>query len=165
MLSIIVAYDRNQVIGYKNDLPWKLPNDLKYFKTKTLGKTVIMGRKTYESMGGPLKQRENIILTSKHDYYPEGVIVVHSFDEISKWIKNHEGTEIFMIGGRSLFEFALPFAERLYITKIEQAFLGDTYFPEWDETNWSLVEETVGEKNEKNPFDYSFQIFDKKDRE
>ncbi len=162
MLSIIVAYDRNQVIGYKNKLPWKLPNDLKYFKSKTLGKTVIMGRKTFESMSGPLKQRENMVLTSNHDFHAEDVIIVHSFDEIKNWIENHEGSEIFLIGGRSLFEFALPIVDRLYITKIEQAFLGDTYFPEWDETKWTLVEETVGEKNEKNPLDYRFQVYDKK---
>lgn len=125
MLSFIVAMDENNVIGKDNDLPWYLPNDLKYFKKMTSGHTIIMGRKTFESIGRPLPNRKNIVLTRDQQYKAEGCTVIHSVDELESYL--HED-EVFLIGGAELFKTTLPKADRLYITRIHATFDGDTFF-------------------------------------
>ncbi|MCA0970407.1 dihydrofolate reductase [Halobacillus litoralis] len=161
MISFIFAMDRNRLIGKDNDLPWHIPNDFKFFKDMTIGKTIIMGRKTFESFGKPLPDRKHIVITSNHDYDREGCTVIHSIDDILEMEKNDPDTEWFVIGGTVLFEKMLPYADRMYLTYIDYEFEGDTHFPEYDESDWKLVSETKGEKDEKNPYDYYFRIYER----
>ncbi|MBM7647913.1 dihydrofolate reductase [Bacillus ectoiniformans] len=160
MISFIWAMDKNGLIGKDNQLPWKLPEDLKFFKETTMGSPIVMGRKTFESIGRPLPGRENIILTRDYSYEAQGCTVVHSLDEL--WKKAADSDEFFITGGSEIFKKTLPFAERLYVTVIDEAFVGDTYFPPLDWNQWTLISEKKGLKNEKNPYDYYFRIYEKK---
>ena len=135
MISLIVAHDNNRVIGYENDMPWHLPGDLQYFKEQTMGKPMIMGRKTFESIGRPLPGRRNIVITRNRDYKAEGIEVVYSLDEALQLAQDAE--EIMIIGGQQIFTESLPIADRLYITLIDHEFVGDTYFPAYE--GWKLV--------------------------
>ncbi|MGP4071895.1 dihydrofolate reductase [Piscibacillus sp. B03] len=159
MLSFIVAMDENGVIGKDNDLPWYLPNDLKYFKEVTSGHNIIMGRKTFESIGRPLPNRKNIILTRDKTYQADGCVVVHSMKELESYLQEDE---VFLIGGAELFNIALPRADRLYITRIHDTFEGDTYFPNIDLTKWELIEQTPGKTDERNVHDHTFLIYKRK---
>ncbi|OZI11747.1 dihydrofolate reductase [Bacillaceae bacterium SAS-127] len=161
MISFIWAMDQNGVIGKNNQLPWRLPEDLKFFKETTMGHPIVMGRKTFESIGKPLPGRENVILTRDLQYQAEDCTVVYSVDELVE--KAEKEKQLFITGGAEIFRLMLPFADRLYVTVIEESFDGDTYFPkelDWDE--WEMVSSTPGLKNEKNPYDYQFRIYEKK---
>jgi dihydrofolate reductase len=135
MISLIVAHDKNRVIGYENKMPWHLPGDLQYFKEMTMGKPVIMGRKTFESIGRPLPGRRNIVITRNEHYNADGIEVVSSLDEALQLTKDAEETMV--IGGEQILRLALPLADRLYITLIDAEFKGDTYFPDYE--GWQLV--------------------------
>ena len=135
MISLIVAHDKNRVIGYENKMPWHLPGDLQYFKEMTMGKPVIMGRKTFESIGRPLPGRRNIVITRNEHYNADGIEVVSSLDEAFQLTKDAEETMV--IGGEQILRLALPLADRLYITLIDAEFKGDTYFPDYE--GWQLV--------------------------
>ncbi|ASK63386.1 dihydrofolate reductase [Virgibacillus phasianinus] len=162
MISFVVAMDRNRVIGLNNDLPWHLPKDFKFFKEKTTGHTMIMGRKTYDSLGGPLPNRKNVVLTGQDPSYPDDVDVIHDIDTIKKWNEQYGDDELFVIGGAKVFEQVLPFTDRMYITWIDESFEGDTRFPEFSEDDWNLTNREKGEKDEKNPYDYYFLQYDRK---
>ena len=127
MISFLVAMDKNRVMGIENRLPWRLPADVKFFKEVTMGHPVVMGRKTYDSIGKPLPGRENIILTRNVDYQPEGCKVLHTVEELIQYIKN-KNDEVFVIGGAQLFKELFSVADRLYITEIHHEFEGDTFF-------------------------------------
>ncbi len=135
MISLIVAHDKNRVIGYENKMPWHLPGDLQYFKEMTMGKPVIMGRKTFESIGRPLPGRRNIVISRNENYSADGIEVVSSLDEALQLTKDAEETMV--IGGEQILNLALPLADRLYITLIDAEFKGDTYFPNYE--GWQLV--------------------------
>jgi len=157
-LSIIAAMDKNRVLGLKNDIPWHIPHDLKRFKKITSGHTVIMGRKTFESLPGPLPKRRNVIITSRKDYTAPGIEVVKSIeDSIRTADKNQEN---FVVGGANIYEQFLPFADKLYMTHIDAEFEGDTYFPEIDYSKWKLVEEEhhVTDDEKKIPFSYKTYV-------
>lgn len=160
MISFIVAMDKNRVIGKDNQLPWHLPADLKFFKKTTMGHPIIMGRKTHESIGKPLPGRENIIVTRNKHYHPEGCTVIHSLAELKK-LEAEKEAEVFVIGGAELFKTVFPIADRLYITMIAHEFAGDTYFPEFNESDWNLVSIEKGETDERNPYEYSFNIYER----
>ncbi|AVQ99185.1 dihydrofolate reductase [Oceanobacillus iheyensis] len=160
MISLLLAMDRNNLIGRNNDLPWHLPKDLRFFKEKTLGNTIIMGRKTFESIGFPLPKRENIVITSSSELEKE-VTCISSVDTIKEWNKMNPEKEYFVIGGGRLFEQVLPFADRMYITLIDEAFQGDTYFPEISYEDWEETSKVKGEKDESNPYDYYFIQYDR----
>src|SRR5690625_4314368 len=162
MISLLVAMDRNRVIGFEEDMPWHLPKDLAYFKEKTIGKSIIMGRKTFDSIGRVLPKRNNIVLTRSKAQLPEGVKVIHDVAVIHQWAAAYPDEELFVIGGGNLFEQILPYADRMYITEIDETFQGDTYFPEFSEADWELIEKTTGEKDDKNPYDYYFLQYDRK---
>ena len=130
MISFIVAHDKNRVIGYQNGMPWHLPGELKYFKEMTMGKPVVMGRKTFESIGRPLPGRRNIVITRNADYHVEGIEVVSSLEKALELAK--EAPEIMIIGGAQIFEQAMPLADKLYVTIIDHEFPGDTYFPNYE---------------------------------
>lgn len=155
-LSYIVAMDIQQAIGLNNALPWRLPAELAYFKKTTMNHTILMGRKTYESIGKPLPNRTNVILTQNKDYEAEGCVIVHSVEEALELAKNQE---VFVIGGAEVFQLFMPLVERLYITLIEHEFEADTFFPEFDIEEWVLQSSEEGIKDDKNPYDYSFLVY------
>jgi dihydrofolate reductase len=157
-VSIIVAMSQNFVIGVNNSLPWKLPEDLKHFKNLTLGKSLIMGRKTFESIGRPLPGRENIIVTRQSSYLKEGVKIANSIEEATKIAQN----EIFIAGGAEIYKKALDLGlvDIIYLTLIEKDFLGDTYFPKWNKLDWKLTEENL-HYSSASDFSYKFQTFRK----
>ncbi|MCL6585986.1 MAG: dihydrofolate reductase [Anoxybacillus sp.] len=161
MISLIVAMDNNRVIGKDNQLPWHLPADLAYFKKTTMGHPIVMGRKTFVSIGRPLPGRENIIVTRNRSFQAEGCTIIHSVADI-KTIASERKEEVFVIGGAEIFQATLPFADRLYITKIDAHFPGDKFFPPFSETDWRLVSSTKGPKDEKNPYDYTFLVYERK---
>lgn len=161
MISLIWAMDENRVIGYQNQLPWRLPEDLKFFKRVTIGHPIVMGRKTFESIGKPLPNRENIVLTREQGYRCEGCTVMNSMEEFREYAK-HKEEELFVIGGAEIFKEILPEADRLYLTMIHHQFEGDTFFPVFDIEKWDLQMREVGPKDEKNPYEYEFLIFERK---
>ncbi len=157
MIALIVAMDENRLIGKDNQLPWHYPEDLKYFKEKTMNETVIMGRKTYEAivnhLGRPLPKRDNIVLTRQERSFP-GARVIHDLKAYLETIPRDK--TVFIIGGSSVYAAALPFADRLYITHIGGTYSGDTYFPDYDETKFAkIASETCG--------NLSFAVYQRKD--
>ncbi|MDC3412984.1 dihydrofolate reductase [Aquibacillus sp. 3ASR75-11] len=162
MISLLFAMDRNRVIGSNNDLPWRLPKDLKFFKELTVTHSVVMGRKTFNSMGRPLPNRENIVLTRDKTFLPSGCRVIHSIETIVQWNKNSREKEWFVIGGAEIFKQILPYADRMYMTYIDEVFEGDTYFPLYNENEWTLTKKENGVKDENNPYDYYFLQYDRK---
>jgi dihydrofolate reductase len=134
ILSLIVAMDRRRLIGRDNALPWRLPEDLRHFKATTLGKPIIMGRKTWESLGRPLPGRRNILVSRNPAYAAEGAEVAASLPAALQLAQDEE--EVFVIGGSELYRQALPLAHRLYLTEIDAAFEGDAWFPEFSADEW-----------------------------
>lgn len=137
-LSAIVAMAANRCIGRDNTLPWRLPADLKRFKQLTMGHTLVMGRKTYESIGRPLPGRTTVVVTRQRDYAPEGVRVAHSLEQA---LALAPGDEVFLAGGADLYRQAMGHVRRLYLTRIDRDYEGDTFFPEVDLSGWRLVAE------------------------
>ncbi|RKU13399.1 dihydrofolate reductase [Candidatus Poribacteria bacterium] len=154
IISIIAGMDKNRLIGQGNRLPWRLPADMKHFRRHTLGKSVLMGRKTFESIGKPLPKRTNIILTNDRNYQAKGCIVTHSIEEAMDMASGCK--EIMVIGGASIYELFLPTADRLYLTYIHGCFQGDAYFPAFDIADWQEVKRVDCQPDEKNPHPYSF---------
>jgi dihydrofolate reductase len=159
-ISLIVAMDRNRVIGAGNRLPWHLPADLKHFRSLTLGHAIVMGRKTHESIGRPLPGRANIVLTRDPRYQAPGCIVVHSASEALAAGPDCDD-EIFIIGGAGLFDRFLNDAERIHATEIDAEFAGDTYFPRLAAGQWRETQRTVHAADDKNPYPYAFVIYDR----
>ncbi|MVO98912.1 dihydrofolate reductase [Paenibacillus lutrae] len=157
-VSFLFAMDRQNAIGIDNKLPWHLPADLKFFKKMTTGHSVLMGRKTYDSIGRPLPNRNNIVLTRQPDYKLEGCEVVHSVEEA---LAGFQEEEVFVIGGTEVFKLFWPYADKLYVTFIDDIFEADTYFPVIEPQEWSLVSEEQGIKDEKNPYDYYFRTYER----
>lgn len=158
MISLIVAHDTNYVIGYEKGMPWHLPGDLQYFKNKTMSKPMIMGRKTFESIGRPLPGRRNIVITRDENYHADGIEVVTSLE--SALDLAGDVPEIMIIGGEQIFRLSMDIADRLYITKINHSFKGDTYFPKYEED----FVQVSSEEQETAPEGYTFQyqIFERK---
>ena len=162
ILSMISAVAENRVIGNKNALPWHMPADFKYFKETTLGKTIVMGLNTFNSIGGkPLPGRKHIILSNDHNYQaPADCAVAHSIDEVIEMIK--DVPEVMICGGASVYKQFLPLAQRLYLTYIHNIFEGDTYFPEVDLSEWKETKRIDNKADENNKYDYSFVILERK---
>lgn len=158
-VSILVAYDRNRAIGHGNRLPWRLPEDLKRFKTLTMGHHIVMGRKTYESIGKPLPGRTNVVITRELGYLAEGSIVVDSLERALEIAR--DDSEIFIIGGAQIFVQMLPFADRIYATEIDAAFDADTYFPEFDKALWAETSRERRADNGGNPYPFDFVVYDR----
>ena len=160
IISLLVAMDEQRGIGLHNRLPWHLSADQKRFKELTMGHHILMGRKTYESIGKPLPNRYNIVITRDTSFQAPGCLVVNSIDTALASV--HEQDEIFVIGGALLFQEMLPRVQRLYLTIIHHSFLGDTYFPEIDENQWLQLEKIDHAADERNPYSYSFITLDRK---
>lgn len=160
MINIVVAKASNNVIGAKNDLIWHLPNDLKHFKNLTSGHPIIMGRKTYESLGKPLPNRTNIVITRDSNWTTDGIVKENSLEKaIDSALKIDE--DIYIIGGGNIYKQAMEFTDILYITEVHHEFDGDTYFPEIDTDDWEEIERENFKKDEKHPFAYSFVTYKK----
>jgi len=163
--SMIVAMAENRVIGINNNLPWYLPNDLKYFKQVTMGKPILMGRKTYESIGKPLPGRANIVLTRNESWSAEGVKTVNSLMqafELAQSIVEIDGQdEMMVIGGDQIYQSTLADIDRIYLTKVHAEVKGDAYFPELDWSQWKEVGREDFEAAGPNPYDYSFIVYDR----
>lgn len=156
-LTLIAAMDLNRVIGKDNDLIWHMPKDLKHFKELTSGHHVIMGRKTYESMGKPLPKRTNIIVTRDKGYKADGCIVVHSIEEA---LKKAEGdAQPFITGGAEIYKLALPYAQTIELTLIHHHFEGDTFFPPFESDKWKLTARVENEADEKNPYNFDYLTY------
>jgi dihydrofolate reductase len=159
IISIVVAIAQNRAIGKDNQLLWHLPQDLKHFKNITSGHTVIMGRKTYDSIGKPLPNRRNLIITRQEAFQALGVEVVYSFDEA---LRLSEGeAEVFVIGGAEIYKLALPYCEKLYLTLVDCHPEADAYFPELDLQQWTLVEKISHPADEKHAYPYQFLTYKK----
>lgn len=160
VISGIVAVSENQVIGKDNQLPWHLPADLQHFKTITMGRPILMGRKTYESIGKPLPGRCNVIITSDESYQAPGCVIANSiataFDAVSY------SEEVFVIGGAGLFQQVLPQIQRLYLTLIHHQFEGDTFFPEIDWSEWAEIKHENHKPDADNKYAYSFLTLHRK---
>ena len=156
-----MAADEGNLIGKDNQLPWHLPNDLKYFKNQTWGLPILMGRKTFESIGKALPGRQNVVLTRNADWSHEGVIVVHSLDEAFTQVAPLQVEEIFVIGGAELFKAVLPRANRVYLTRIHHRFEGDTWFPELAPEEWTRVKSRDCEADEKNKWAHTFEVWER----
>ena len=161
-LTLIAAAADGGVIGRSNTLPWYLPADLRRFKRLTTGHTVIMGRKTYESVGRPLPDRRNLVISGSKDFRPAGVTVVPSMEDALKLAK--DDGDVFVIGGARVFEAALPVADRLELTRVHAAIPGDVYFPPFNPADWTLVSEEKHPADDRNQYPYSFQTFERQNR-
>lgn len=160
IISLIVAMDENRVIGYNNKLPWNLPSELKYFRETTKAKPVIMGRKTYESIGRPMPDRLNIIVTRDKNYKADKCIVVNTKEDAVKTAKDAD--EVMVIGGSEIYKLFFPIANRLYLTKVHGNFKGDTSFPEFNEDEWVKVKEKFVEKDSENEYSYTIVVLERK---
>ena len=158
-LSLIAAIGKNRELGFGNKLPWHLPDDLKRFKEITRGHTVIMGRKTYESMGRLLPERKNIIITRDKSYKASGAVMFSSLEEALKECENED--EAFVIGGGEIFKIALPFAERMYLTHANAERPADSFFPEFKKGDWKIVSEEFHPKDEKHEYNFVFTVYEK----
>lgn len=160
-VSLIVAMAANGVIGRDNGLPWRLPQDLKRFKALTLGHTLVMGRKTWDSIGRPLPGRRMVVITRRPDWHPEGIEVVHSLDEALSVAAEAGDAEVFVAGGGEIYRQALPRADRIHCTRVEAEIPGDTRFPDIDLKDWKIVEEEHHEPDADHAFPFTFQVLDR----
>lgn len=154
MVSLIVCHAEQNVIGFKNKMPWHLPNDLKHVKKLTQGNTIVMGRKTFDSLGRPLPNRRNVVLTRNRDFDAEGIDVIHEVADI----KELEG-EVFIFGGSGVYDQTMDLVDEMHITRIYETFGGDTFFPEYDESEWELVSSEEGIIDDKNRYPHEFLHF------
>jgi dihydrofolate reductase len=159
MISIIVAAGENGVIGKNNQLIWHLPEDLKRFKQLTMGHAMIMGRKTFESIGKALPGRTTIIVTRQKDFKKENCLIADSLEKAIALCRNDN--EAFIIGGAQIFEKAIPLTDKIYLTRIHQSFEGDVFFPELEKEKWKITFREDHKTDEKNPYDYSFINYEK----
>ncbi len=160
IVSLIAAMDRNRLIGNNNQLPWHLPADFAHFKAVTMGKPILMGRKTYESIGKPLPGRTNIVISRNADLKIDGVNCVTTFEQVIAAIP--EADELMVIGGSSIYEMLLPRVDRLYLTYVNATFDGDAWFPEFDMDQWREVDSVTRLADEKNAYDCRFVTLERK---
>jgi dihydrofolate reductase len=158
--SLIVAMSENRVIGRDGGLPWRLSADLRRFKRLTMGHHIVMGRKTYDSIGRPLPGRTSVVISRDGNYAPDGVLLARSIDHAKQLAS--QDTEVFFIGGGEIYRQVLPEVDRIYVTLVHAEVDGDTLFPELDSAAWDLIESMRGGSDEKNEYDHSFLVYDRK---
>lgn len=159
MLSLIVAMDENQLVGRNNALPWHLPSDLGFFKRTTMGKPVVMGRNTYESIGKPLPGRQNVVISRRSEYEAPGCTVLPGLEEAIRYCGDAE--EIVVIGGAQVYAQTVPLAERMYITRVQAKLEGDAWFTEVDWSQWQKVESEEVPADEKNRYAHCFELWER----
>ncbi len=154
MITLVAAMGQDRVIGKDGKMPWHLPAELKHFRRVTRGQVVVMGRKTFESIGEPLKGRTNVIITRNGSYKAPGCEVVHSVDEVV-----HDPRPIYIIGGAELYREFLSHADRMILTRIHHGFDGDTFFPEWNPAEWQLTAAEEHTRDERNAYDFTIETY------
>jgi dihydrofolate reductase len=162
VLKILVAFDENRVIGKNNTLIWHLPADLKRFKTLTTGHVIIMGRKTFESIGKPLPNRTSIVISRQADLQIDGAIIAHSVEEAILKAKSITREDIYIVGGAEIYALSLPLADQLLVTQLHDIFEGDAYFPEIPTETFEITEKERGITDEKNAYQYSYITYTRK---
>ena len=158
MISLVVAVAENNVIGNENKLIWHLPADLAFFKRTTMGKTIVMGRKTFQSIGRALPGRKNVVISRDKNFSFENVEVLFDTNEV---LLRSKSEDIMVIGGAEIYKIFISVADRIYLTKVHHSFEGDTYFPDLNTNEWKKVSEEPHFKDEKNTFDYSFIVLER----
>lgn len=158
-ITLVAAAAENNAIGKDNKMLWHLPDDFKYFKKSTLNHSVVMGRKTYQSIGKPLPERRNIVLTRDLNWTAEDVDVANSLDEVFLYCRDER--EVFIIGGADIFKQALPLAQRILLTRVHATLDGDTYFPELAADEWKLVQQDHRKKDKRNAYDFTFEVWER----
>ena len=165
-IAMIAAVAENNAIGINNKMPWYLPGDLRYFKAVTMGKPIIMGRKTFDSLRKPLPGRTNIVITRDTEWHHEGVKVVNSLDEALSLAEDialiNGNDEVMVIGGAQIYKLAMEKADRLYLTKVYQSFEGDAFFPEFDESDWLETARQDMQSEDEEPLTFSYLVLDRK---
>ena len=162
LVSAIVAAAENNAIGKDNQLLWHLPNDLRFFKRTTSGHTIIMGRKTYESVGKPLPNRRNMIITRQSGYAVEGAEVFHSLGAALQHCAGEP--EVFVVGGAEIYQQALPVVDCIYLTRVHAEIVGDSFFPTLDEKEWRLVSEDSHPADERHAHSYTFEVYERREQ-
>ncbi len=160
-ISLVVAVSENNVIGQEGNLPWRLSADLKKFKKLTTGHRILMGRKTYESIGRPLPNRRNVVITRNPDYLVEGVEIFSSLEKALEVARSQNESEIFIIGGGEIYRQCLDYADRIYLSRVKVVLEGDTFFPELDLEEWQEIEKQEFKADEKNDYDFDFIILER----
>jgi dihydrofolate reductase len=160
-ISLVVAAAKNNAIGKNNKLLWCLPNDMKYFKNVTWAMPVVMGRKTFEALGKPLKGRKNIIITRQPDWNVDGTVAVKNLDDAQFLVRNMDVKEMMVIGGGEIYKMAFEKANRVYMTRVDAELEGDTYFPVINPEHWKLVSQKDHEIDEHHKYAYSFQVWER----
>ena len=161
-LSLIAALATNDVIGRDNQVPWHLPTDLRRFKELTMGHHLVMGRKTFDSVGRPLPGRTTVVITRSNDWSADGVAVVHSLEDALRVAANAGESEVFIAGGAEIYELAMHRADRMYLTRVHAEVEGDTFFPEFDDVSeWRLVDAEHCEADERNLYPFSFLTYER----
>ncbi|MDG2450363.1 MAG: dihydrofolate reductase [Saprospiraceae bacterium] len=163
IISTIVARSKNNIIGKDNSLPWHLPADLKWFRSKTIGHHVIMGRKSFESLPGPLKGRTIITVTQNKDYFSSDCIVKHSITEALAYAKKHEKNEVLILGGGIIYELTKNLWDKMYMTDVDVEIDGDTSFAELEMDDWVLKQEEAYPADDKNVYNYTFRTYTRKE--
>ncbi len=161
-VSAIVAVSDNGIIGKDNDLPWRLKDDLRYFMQTTKGHHIILGRKNYESIGYPLKNRTNLIVTRNPYYISTGAITTHSVQEALEIAESNGETEAFIVGGAEIYRLGEPYVDRLYYTRVHADIEGDVYFPDWPWEEFNLISREEHCADTRNDFDFTFEVYDRK---
>ena len=162
MIVLMAAIGKNRELGFGNKLPWHLPDDLKRFKEITRGHAIIMGRKTYESIGKALPERKNIVVTRNAGYQAPGAVVVDSIEEALREASAAAGEDVFVIGGGEIYKLALPFADKMYLTFVDAEIPADTYFPEFNEGEWRVTGAVPHEADEKHLYRFIFKTYERK---
>jgi dihydrofolate reductase len=160
-IAAIVAMSENRVIGHDNHLPWYLPADLKHFKTLTTGHPILMGRKTYESIGRPLPNRTNIIITGNSAFKAPGCVIIHSMDEAIEYAISSGNDTIFIIGGANVYQQCLPYVSRIHLTVVHHTFVGDAFFPEINLNEWKEITSDTHKADENNEYSYTFSVLER----
>lgn len=161
IISLVVAASTNNAIGKDGTMPWHLPNDLKHFKNVTWGLPVVMGRKTFDSLGKPLPGRKNIVITRQKGWKHESAVSVQSIEDALFLAKQMDVKEIMIIGGGEIYKLLFPKAKRIYLTRVEGEFDADTFFPAFEEKQWELISNDTHAADEKNNFNYAFQVWER----
>ncbi len=161
-LSLIAAVAENGVIGAGKDIPWRLPEDWKRFKSTTMGHHLLMGRKTWESIGKPLPGRTTVVISRGRPELPAGVHLASSLDQAIEIGAEAADDEVFVAGGSGIYRLALPRADRLYLTRVHASIEGDTFFPEWNQTDWRLVASDRHQADAQHAFAFTLQVFDRR---
>lgn len=165
IVSLVAAVARNFVIGKDNDLPWRLPDDMKFFMDTTKGHYVILGRKNYESLPKkfrPLPDRTNVVITRQKNYEAQGALIVHSIEEALNIAALNRESEAMVIGGADIYTLALPLADRLYITEVNAVVDGDVYFPKFDKSKWKEISRVHHHADDRHAHSFDFVVYEKK---